>query len=56
LKGQGKLNKGHAKWVEFLEQFPYIIKYKKGKGNIVADALSWRHALLSMLETKLFGL
>ncbi|XP_057443382.1 uncharacterized protein LOC130735376 [Lotus japonicus] len=43
LKGQGKLNKRHAKWVEFLEQFPYVIKHKKGKSNIVADALSRRH-------------
>ncbi|RDX79660.1 hypothetical protein CR513_39892, partial [Mucuna pruriens] len=42
--------------VEFLKQFPYVIKHKKGKGNVVADALSRRHALLSMLETKLFGL
>ena len=42
--------------VEFLEQFPYVIKHKKGKGNIVADALSRRHALLSTLETKIFGL
>jgi len=40
LKSQHKLNKRHAKWVEFLEQFPYIIKYKKGKSNVVADALS----------------
>lgn len=56
IKGQGKLNKRHAKWVEFLEQFPYVIKHKKGKGNIVADALSRRHALLSMLETKLICL
>ena len=56
IKGQGKLNKRHAKWVEFLEQFPYVIKHKKGKGNIVANALSRRHALLSMLETKLIGL
>ncbi|XP_028242204.1 uncharacterized protein LOC114420533 [Glycine soja] len=56
LKGQGKLNKRYAKWVEFLEQFPYVIKHKKGKGNVVADALSRRHALLAMLETKLFGL
>ena len=56
LKGQGKLNKRHAKWVEFLEQFPYVIRHKKGKANIVADALSRRYALLSMLETKLFGL
>ena len=56
LKGQGKLNTRHAKWVEFLEQFPYVIKYKRGKGNVVADALSRRHALLSMVETKLLGL
>jgi len=26
LKGQHKLNKRHAKWVEFLEQFQYVIK------------------------------
>ncbi|KAI5409111.1 hypothetical protein KIW84_054787 [Lathyrus oleraceus] len=56
LKGQGKLNKRHAKWVEFLEQFPYVIKHKKGKSNVVADALSRRHVLLSTLETKVFGL
>ncbi|GKV49088.1 hypothetical protein SLEP1_g55857 [Rubroshorea leprosula] len=37
LKGQGKLNRRHAKWVEFLETFPYVIKYKQGKENIVAD-------------------
>ena len=29
LKGQGKLNKRHAKWVEFIETFPYVIKYKQ---------------------------
>jgi hypothetical protein len=34
LKGQGKLNRRHAKWVEFIETFPYIIKYKQGKENI----------------------
>ena len=56
LKGQGKLNKRHAKWVEFLEQFPYVIKHKKGKANVVADALSRRYALLSTLETTVFGL
>lgn len=56
LKGQGKLNKRHAKWVEFLEQFPYVIKHKKGKANVAADALSRRYVLLSTLETKVFGL
>jgi len=28
--------------MEFLEQFPYVIKYKKGNANIVADSLSKR--------------
>ncbi|XP_042452586.1 uncharacterized protein LOC122037193 [Zingiber officinale] len=55
LKGQGKLNKRHAKWVEFLEQFPYVIKHKQGKVNVVADALSRRYNLLATLEPKLLG-
>ncbi|GKV11638.1 hypothetical protein SLEP1_g22878 [Rubroshorea leprosula] len=46
LKGQGKLNRRYAKWVEFLETFPYVIKYKQGKQNIVADALSRSFDLL----------
>ena len=36
LKGQGKLSRRHAKWVEFIEKFSYVIKYKQGKENIVA--------------------
>ncbi|CAA7046780.1 unnamed protein product [Microthlaspi erraticum] len=43
FKGQQKLNKRHARWAEFIETFPYVIKYKKGKDNVVADALSRRH-------------
>ena len=35
LKTQANLNKRHAKWVEFIESFPYVVKYKKGKDNIV---------------------
>jgi hypothetical protein len=27
-------------WVEFIETFPYVIKYKQGQENVVADALS----------------
>ncbi|KAL1563916.1 hypothetical protein AAHA92_06333 [Salvia divinorum] len=40
LGGQHKLDKRHAKWSAFLETFPYVIRYKKGKENVVADALS----------------
>ncbi|XP_035544624.1 uncharacterized protein LOC118348007, partial [Juglans regia] len=43
LKGQGKLNKRHARWMEYIETFPYVIRYKQGKENIVADALSRRY-------------
>ena len=55
LKSHHKLNKRHAKWVEFLEQFPYIIKYKKGKSNVVADALSRRYTLLAKLGSQILG-
>ena len=55
LKAQGKLNKRHAKWVKFLEQFLYVIRHKKGKNNVTTDALSRRYALLSTLETKFLG-
>jgi hypothetical protein len=55
LKGQQRLNRHHAKWVEFIETFPYVIRYKQDKENVVADALSRRYALLSILDTKLLG-
>ena len=41
--------------MEFIESFPYIIKYKQVKENVVADALSRRYALISQLDAKLLG-
>jgi len=32
-----------------------VIKHKKGKSNVVADALSRRYALFTSLETKFIG-
>ena len=29
LKGQQRLNRRHAKWVGFIETFPYVIRYKQ---------------------------
>ena len=51
----GKLHKRHAKWVEIIESFPNVIKYKQGKENVVADALSRRYELISILNAKLLG-
>jgi hypothetical protein len=48
LKSQGKLNCRRAKWIEFIETFPYVVKHKCGKDNIVADALSKRCGLESI--------
>jgi hypothetical protein len=56
FRGQAKLNKCHAKWVEFIETFPYIIKYKKGKENVIADALSRRYTMPCQLDYNFFGL
>jgi hypothetical protein len=55
IRSQGKLNCKHAKWVEFIESFPYVIKHKKEE-NIIPDALSMRYALLTQLDYKIFGL
>jgi hypothetical protein len=56
IRGQEKLNKCHAKWVEFIETFSYIIKHKKGKENVITDALSRHYTMLSQLDHKIFGL
>jgi hypothetical protein len=50
------LNRRHAKWVEFIESFLYVIKHKKGKENVITDALFRRYAILTQLDYKIFGL
>ena len=50
IRSQSNLNRRHAKWVEFIESFSYIIKHKKGKDNIIVDALSRRYTMLSQLD------
>jgi hypothetical protein len=53
LKWQGKLSKKHAKWVEFIETFSYVIKYMQGKEKIMDDdALSHKYVLLSTLDAR----
>lgn len=43
---QDKLNERHAKCIEFLETFHYVIQNKEVKENMVADALSRNYILL----------
>jgi hypothetical protein len=56
IHSQAKLNRRHAKWVEVIESFPYVIKHKRGKDIVIADALSHRYTVLSQLDFNFFGL
>jgi hypothetical protein len=40
ISRQTKLNQRHAKKVEFLENFTFVIKHTSGKANKFVDALS----------------
>ena len=42
--------------MEFIETFPYVIKHKKDKDNVIPDALSRRYTMMSQLDHKIFGL
>ncbi|KAG8389639.1 hypothetical protein BUALT_Bualt02G0249900 [Buddleja alternifolia] len=37
---QKKLSPKQARWQDFLAEFDYVLEYKPGKANVVADALS----------------
>ncbi|GJS77937.1 RNA-directed DNA polymerase [Tanacetum coccineum] len=52
LNSQHKVNRCHAKWVEFLQSYSFSLKHKAGKLNKVVDALSRRHCLLQTMEAK----
>jgi hypothetical protein len=43
---QEKLNQRHAKWIEFMKNFTFVIKHISGNANKVVDALSKRILIL----------
>nr|GEW13337.1 putative reverse transcriptase domain, zinc finger, CCHC-type, aspartic peptidase domain protein [Tanacetum cinerariifolium] len=50
IQGQAKLKPQHAKWVETLQEFSFVIRHKARSANSMADALSRRPALLSSIS------
>jgi hypothetical protein len=52
---QEKLNQKHAKWVEYMQNFTFVIKHISGTANKMADALSRKCLLLQELRVKTLG-
>ncbi|XP_050368930.1 uncharacterized protein LOC126787035 [Argentina anserina] len=55
INGQHKLNRRHAQWVEELQEYYFVIRHKSGVQNKVADALSRKEALLSIMGAQVLG-
>jgi hypothetical protein len=52
---QEKLNQRHTKWVEFMQNFTFVIKHIYGSDNNVADALSRRILIVHEFQVKNLG-
>ena len=55
INGQHKLRGKHVKWVDFLQTFDFATKCKTGKTNLIADALSRKYNMLSILGARVLG-
>src|SRR5271154_2977254 len=47
---QKELNERQQKWVSKIQAYDFDIEYVKGENNVVADALSRRPAVCSLME------
>ncbi|CAM8953952.1 unnamed protein product [Rhodiola kirilowii] len=47
INNQRDLNRTHARWISYLQQFTFVIKHKSGTLNKAADALSRRASPLT---------
>jgi hypothetical protein len=52
---QEKLNQRHAKWIEFMKKFTFVIKHIFVNANKVIDALSRRCLILQEFQVKTLG-
>jgi hypothetical protein len=52
---QGNLNQKHAKWVEYMQKFTFVIKHIYGTANKVVGALSRKCLILQEFRVKTLG-
>ena len=50
-----KLNRKHAKWVEYLHSFTFVIKHISVQANKVVDALSKRNLVVQEGKIQVLG-
>ena len=55
LNSQKRLNAKHSKWVEFLHDYTFVLKYKTGVENKVADTLSRCVMILITMSAEVIG-
>lgn len=55
LNSLKKLNPHHAKWVEFLQEYSFVMKHKVGIENKPTNALSHKVALLHSMSVEVIG-
>ena len=52
---QPKLSQKHAKWVEYLQSFNFVLKHISGQPNKVIDALSRKSMLIQESQIQVLG-
>eukprot|EP01018_Ginkgo_biloba_P031861 Gb_04125 [translate_table: standard] len=52
INSQTKLNVRHAKWVESLQSYTFMLRHKSGKSNQVVDVLSRRTTFLATMSAE----
>ena len=55
LDSQAKVSSRHTSWIAYLQQFTFSIRHQSGKTNRVADALSRRPSVLTVMYTSVTG-
>ncbi|XP_057479195.1 uncharacterized protein LOC130766548 [Actinidia eriantha] len=55
LNSTARMNRMHARWVAYIQRFTFSFKHKPGKLNKVADALSRRAGLLTVVCNEIIG-
>ncbi|GJX75097.1 RNA-directed DNA polymerase [Tanacetum coccineum] len=55
INGQHKLKSRHAKWVEFIQAFSFVVRHKAGSNNQVTDAFSRHHSLITTTQIRVQG-